>query len=337
MKSSLASPYLTLGAYGLLGYSTPVRANNIFDIRPRQSDGGSGTETAVTASPDPSNPFVGLDVPVCLLTETCPFPHDGECDAGSVFCPQSSDCFDCDPCQEHTYDCGACISAGCTWCPSDALCLSEPYPQEAFDPFLDSKKTSCATVEDWKTTCDPVNDDNVYTDPLYDSMKWSYDIINVEAVWRMGYTGKGVHVRINDDGVNASHPEFINKFDVNNSCPNYMPIWNENEQKIDDHGTACASLILAEGGNDECAAGIAPDANASACLLVGSGATQATDEALTYKMEAIDISSNSWGPIPVGRPSLLFLLVIIKAGFDIDISLHMLPLSPLFANLPPVC
>lgn len=298
-KALCQATLVALGAYAL-----PAKAeNNIFNNADNNKQ--VTMEPGITTTPSDAggfDPFEGLPVPQCLLTDVClSVAFDGACDVGTAFCNDpDSDCFDCDLCHEHSYDCGACIGAGCTFCPGDALCRSDPWPQAAFDPFAFKRYTSCPEVEDWKMTCDPVNDDNFFTDPLYDSMDWSYDMINVAEVWKMGYTGRGVIVRINDDGVDASHPEFVNKFDVENSCPTYMPSWNEENFKTNDHGTACASLILAEGNNDECAVGIAPGANASSCVLVGPGGWGNNEifEALTYKLDSFHISSNSWGPIP---------------------------------------
>lgn len=34
-----------------------------------------------------------------VLTDSCPWKVDLECDAGGVLCPAGTDCFDCDPCR----------------------------------------------------------------------------------------------------------------------------------------------------------------------------------------------------------------------------------------------
>lgn len=79
---------------------------------------------------------------------------------------------------------------------------------------------------------------------------------------------------------------FVNKFDVEHSCEEYYPM-----NETDSHGTACASIILAEGDNDVCSVGVAPGANLSACI------TTLNDTAFFIQhWEVVDISSNSWGP-----------------------------------------
>lgn len=188
------------------------------------------------------------------------------------------------------------------------------------------KTNSCPTAADYQTTCDAAGEDNFFTDPLYDSMQWVYDMINVVPVWEMGLTGANVHVRVNDDGgkpecclvallgkkrrltlpchifstVDAQHPEFANRFDLENSCDVFSPSIDSESGKLGDHGTACASLILAESNNDQCAVGIAPGATVSSCVLVGDEANQAEEGArLSHNLEVVDVSSNSWGPLPV--------------------------------------
>lgn len=101
-----------------------------------------------------------------------------------------------------------------------------------------------------------VGTDNVYTDPLYDAMAWMYRLINVESVWRQGITGKDVLVRINDVGVDATHPDLALNFDVNNSCSDYLP----SSPDTDVHGTATASILAAGANNGACSVGIAPEA-----------------------------------------------------------------------------
>lgn len=46
---------------------------------------------------------------------------------------------------------------------------------------------------------------NAFSDPLYDGQKWVYDMINIVPVWDKGYFGRGVRVRVNDDGIESTH------------------------------------------------------------------------------------------------------------------------------------
>jgi len=181
--------------------------------------------------------------------------------------------------------------------------LSIPLDSSFFDPL--QKVSSCPNLGDWKSaaagdTCSTENSNNFFSDPLYESMEWMFDLIHVRPVWEQGYTGAGIHVRINDDGVDPDHPEFEARYDVENSCADYLPI-----NGTESHGTACASIILGEANNDVCAVGIAPGATVSSCSFAENlDITDAESESLEAtmlgtKLEAVDISSNSWGPVPV--------------------------------------
>jgi hypothetical protein len=214
---------------------------------------------------------------------------DGMCDR-EVF-PQCADgdCLDCDPCyMQYSYDCSACVANGCFWCPGDAVCSSYDI---TFNPAI--RVFSCNQGE-WLTSCPASDPDNVFSDPLYDSMKWAYDLINVEPVWREGLTGAGVHIRINDDGVDPNHPEFAGKLDVSNSCALYAP--GSNGEGPETHGTATASIAAAN-ANDECAVGIAPGATLSSCRVITDPGIESLPfvDGFLVSLQVVDVSSNSWG------------------------------------------
>ncbi|CAB9496769.1 Furin-like protease 1, isoform 1 [Seminavis robusta] len=219
--------------------------------------------------------------------DTCKSAVDGKCDEGDKC---ETDCHDCDPCKSYNFDCAGCVEAGCFWCPGDAHCAGRKLENNFWDKF--NKVSSCNAEDDWKSTCgEPVGNDNFFSDPLFDASTWAFDLMNVQEAWKMGYFGSGVHVRVNDEGVDMTHPELMTNFDILNSCDDFMPPTIK-----DGHGTACASLIVGKADNDVCSVGIAPKATLSACRLVGEDVTISDAEALTAHMEVVDISSNSWGP-----------------------------------------
>mmetsp|Transcript_13166 Transcript_13166/g.27235 ORF Transcript_13166/g.27235 Transcript_13166/m.27235 type:complete len:146 (-) Transcript_13166:199-636(-) len=125
--------------------------------------------------------------------------------------------------------------------------------------------------------------------------QWMYEMINVIDVWREGYTGEGVTIRINDDGVDIDNEEFVDRFDdVTNSCNEYLP----NDPTSDnDHGTIVAGIILGNADNGHCAVGIAYKAKFSSCDVFNNPLSRA--EILEYKIDTFDISQNSWGPLYV--------------------------------------
>ena len=90
-----------------------------------------------------------------------------------------------------------------------------------------------------------------------------YDEINLVEVWEeYGLSGKGVSIRINDDGVYVNNKEFEGRFqDEENSCGYFMP--NSMDQDVDGHGTAVAGIVLGNDNNDLCATGIAHEGELS--------------------------------------------------------------------------
>ena len=116
-------------------------------------------------------------------------------------------------------------------------------------------------------------------------------MINVIPVWEnLKYTGKGIKIRINDDGVDVDNLEFSGngKFDEANSCAQWRPLPTD----LDGHGTAVAGIVSGNANNDHCAAGIAYDSSFSACNFFAKGVSYS---ALAYKVETFDISQNSIG------------------------------------------
>lgn len=157
---------------------------------------------------------------------------------------------------------------------------------------------------DWRTTCQPVHEDNKLTDPRYDEMKWAYQLIDVEPVWERGITGRGIHIRVNDDGVDSKHPEFIpGGIDGALSCEDY----HEPRHSSDTPGTYCASLIGSAGNNDECAVGIAPDVTISSCKMLGDNPVT-KHQNYDHKIEKVDISSNSLGRPRAKRKASAFVV-----------------------------
>jgi subtilisin family serine protease len=112
-----------------------------------------------------------------------------------------------------------------------------------------------------------------------------FNMINVFPVWKQGYFGNGIRVRINDSGVDASHKEFAGRFDWSASCDTHVTPSDNSET----HGTAVASIVAAAANNGECASGIAPQVRLSACYALSGPETF-----LAEKVDTMDISQNSY-------------------------------------------
>jgi kexin len=119
-------------------------------------------------------------------------------------------------------------------------------------------------------------------------------MINIVPVWKMGYLGKGIRIRVNDDGLAADHPDIAGNFDLEGSCNGddkeaffYRPRQPLSENS---HGTDCAFLAAGQADNGVCGNGMAPQATLSACNSLTEDYTF-----LSTKIEHMDISSNSFG------------------------------------------
>jgi subtilisin family serine protease len=242
-----------------------------------------------------------------VINDTCPLPflYNGICQQSISGLEEecgNGDCYDCDPCRRHRLDCHGCLSeqmATCYWCPYDGACYGSPYYPQVFGLTPDDGE-ACLDPSDYETTqctvSPSLSSDGeeglevpfAFSDPLYNTQQWVFDMINVRPVWEKGYRGTGVKVRINDNGVDADHPEFEGRFDVEASCEQYLA---PTDRRSDDfHGTSVAGIIGAAGNNDVCSVGIAPGVSISSCNILDY-----QNMSLAYKIELVDVSNNSWG------------------------------------------
>jgi len=126
---------------------------------------------------------------------------------------------------------------------------------------------------------------------------WIFQMINIFPVWEKGIFGKGIRVRVNDEGVDYLHEEFQGRFDVDASCEVFDAWFNEDSQEYLQHGTVVASVIGAAGNNSQCAVGIAPEVTLSSCRVITTEFVDKTAENGTfpaYKLDQFDISQNSF-------------------------------------------
>jgi len=92
---------------------------------------------------------------------------------------------------------------------------------------------------------------------------------NVLAAWSRGYTGTGVNIVFNDDGLDYRHPDFKDKYKQEGSTMDPMPGVCGGDHP-DTHGTTCAG-IAAGAKNDKCGVGVAYGATVSAGNLFRDG------------------------------------------------------------------
>ncbi|PIK52927.1 hypothetical protein BSL78_10176, partial [Apostichopus japonicus] len=177
-----------------------------------------------------------------------------------------------------------------------------------------------------------------FNDPLYPKQWYLYNNgqnggtsgmdMNVMPVWKLGYTGKGIHVSIVDDGVDGTHPDLKQNFDIeasydfNNSTRNVHDKDPHPDDSIEKgaenaHGTRCAGEVAATANNSICGVGIAYEAGIGGMRILDGTVTDSLEaEALLYNHHYIDIYSCCWGPPDKGKdfakPHTLTEAAIIK-------------------------
>lgn len=135
--------------------------------------------------------------------------------------------------------------------------------------------------------------------------------LNVKSLYAKGIVGKGVHVRVVDDGVEYEHEDLKNRIDLANSYnaetaledgKTTEEINDPTSSKIEDsHGTQVAGLIAADGSNNIGLRGVAPYATLSAFKLktpTGGGLDFDLDELKIAWLggdDKVSIVNNSWG------------------------------------------
>ncbi|KAM7438593.1 hypothetical protein ABFA07_011908 [Porites harrisoni] len=123
---------------------------------------------------------------------------------------------------------------------------------------------------------------------------------NVQAVWNMGFTGKGIVVAVVDEGLEKNHPELKQNF-VQEASFDFIE--DDDDPSSSDpiysasHGNNCAGVIAAVANNEFCGVGIAYKAKIGGIRILGKGLTDAVKaKGLGFRRDYVDIYSNSWGP-----------------------------------------
>lgn len=134
--------------------------------------------------------------------------------------------------------------------------------------------------------------------------------VNIAGAWASGYTGKGVRVAINDDGIDINHSEFqgilLKDLTFNSATKvtgataytagagGYAPDGEANE-----HGTVVGSIVaMALDGKGM--VGMAPNANLVSSLAVSKGSNVDVPAIYNYMTDVakVDVSVNSYGLDP---------------------------------------
>lgn len=132
--------------------------------------------------------------------------------------------------------------------------------------------------------------------------------INVEQAWASGYTGKGIRIAVNDDGIDLDHADLqasllkdltYNSVDGRTGATaytasgNYMPAADANQ-----HGTVVGSILTMSANNGTGLVGIAHDAKLVSTLAVAAGANAPNLFTYLTDVARVDVSVHSYGLDP---------------------------------------
>ncbi|KAI0984300.1 hypothetical protein GJ496_004315 [Pomphorhynchus laevis] len=154
--------------------------------------------------------------------------------------------------------------------------------------------------------------DSIFNDPFWPKM-WYLNPkfeqarrMNIYGAWLQGYSGKGVHIAVIDDGIDYNHVDLIRNydskasFDINDNDFDPMPsvTWNN----VNRHGTRCAGQIAAEANNSNCIVGVAFNSQIGGIRILDGRVVDSSEAAaISFRHDYIDIYSASWGPRDNGQ------------------------------------
>ena len=121
--------------------------------------------------------------------------------------------------------------------------------------------------------------------------------------------GDGINIAITDDGLQVAHPDLAPnaRTDIDWDY-NYNDADPSPDLPDDDHGTACAGVAAARGGNALGVTGAAPRAGIVGLRLISAFASDTTEALAMLHMnnpaavaDIVSVNSNSWGPDDSGN------------------------------------
>jgi len=153
-----------------------------------------------------------------VLVDSCESTEDNVCDVDTEVCGAGTDCYDCDPCKEFEFDCSACTSNGCSFCPGNGQCASAEYAEgkasscESAGSAFDANGQNCTALTcdfsggDLEDSCPSANDGSCDTESLCpfgtdcfdcDTLQ-EYDFVSCEACIGAGGAWCGKDTRCSD-------------------------------------------------------------------------------------------------------------------------------------------
>jgi subtilisin family serine protease len=181
----------------------------------------------------------------------------------------------------------------------------------ALDDYL-STKVYYNRIEGVKRVFDITDSEFYFIDPVGDNEVLEYgmkqtiqtrDLINVDALWALGYTGNNTVIMDTDTGINTDHVDFEDRILPTSKSFNLLIYGSDiNDNSIEDgngHGTHTAGTAAGAGIANAANIGMAPDAGILAAKIGGPGRAVyplAGVAAMNYGVGlGIDVINISWG------------------------------------------
>lgn len=138
--------------------------------------------------------------------------------------------------------------------------------------------------------------------------------VRIAAAWAAGFDGTGVRIAVVDDGLEIGHDDLISNC-IPGESHNYLN--GTKDPTGGAHGTSCAGVAAAVGGNDEGVSGAAPEAFLVGYNVLQNATTSNIANSMTRDAAENWISSNSWGApdgLGVPQPSSASWKTAVESG-----------------------
>ncbi|XP_042225475.1 furin-like protease kpc-1 [Homarus americanus] len=132
--------------------------------------------------------------------------------------------------------------------------------------------------------------------------------LNVTWAWLRGFTGRGIHISILDDGIQTTNADIAANYDpdvsysvVHDGQPLDDPSPRIDPSYSNSHGTYCAAIVAAVPNNSVCGVGVAFEARIGGVRIVDGTVTDIQEAtAISRHIDKLDVLSASWGPTDNG-------------------------------------
>lgn len=124
---------------------------------------------------------------------------------------------------------------------------------------------------------------------------------NVSPAWEFVVGDAGQVIAIVDSGVEIGHEDLQPNVQPGLSWDYVLDLADPSGDPSEAHGTACAGVAAARGGNSLGVTGVAPRAGLAGIRLLGAETDLNESLAFSRNSTRISVYSNSWGPLDDGR------------------------------------